>query len=428
MNTLLSTLQTALASYQQSRFLLIGFSGGLDSTVLLHLLVTWREQDPQIPPLRAIHVNHGISVHADAWQAHCEEMCVAWSVKCAVKRVRVDSTRNLESVARQARYKAFEDDMAKDCVLVTAHHLDDQVETFFLRMLRSAGLRGLASMATVRPLGQGVLVRPLLNIPRQVLEEYAQAHQLKWIEDESNQQLHWTRNRLRAGVMRQFKADFPMSLKVLGQSIEHLRNAQMQLERFYQSLYWQGQTLPCVLSIEELRARAPWLDLGLCLRQWLTDLSWPLVEQARIMEFTRQAQTAAADRQPKLVLDERYALYASQGCIYAVDWDELDLLTRALQALPLPLGWRWATVSQVKSLKIAQEAFHRHGFEWLKSQGVLPWWREGFPVLLAGEEVKALGAHRVFFEPHTRAEMDFVKAWHQLGANWWSSVDFFAPK
>ncbi|MCE9513432.1 tRNA(Ile)-lysidine synthetase, partial [Escherichia coli] len=116
------TLNTSLLS---SRRILAAFSGGLDSTVLLHQLVLWRERHPDVT-LRAIHIHHGLSPHADSWVRHCETVCERWQVPLVVERVTLaDNGLGIEAHAREARYRAFAQTLLPGEVLATAQHLDD---------------------------------------------------------------------------------------------------------------------------------------------------------------------------------------------------------------------------------------------------------------------------------------------------------------
>ena len=132
-----------------SRQILVAFSGGLDSTVLLHQLVQWRTENPGVT-LRAIHVHHGLSANADAWVTHCENVCQQWQVPLVVERVQLaQEGLGIEAQARQARYQAFARTLLPGEVLVTAQHLDDQCETFLLALKRGSGPAGLSAMASV---------------------------------------------------------------------------------------------------------------------------------------------------------------------------------------------------------------------------------------------------------------------------------------
>lgn len=137
------TLNTSLLNSQS---ILVAFSGGLDSTVLLHQLVQWRALHPDVA-LRAIHIHHGLSPHADSWVQHCESVCAQWQVSLVVERVHLeDDGLGIEAQARRARYQAFAQTLLPGEVLMTAQHLDDQCETFLLALKRGSGPAGLSAM------------------------------------------------------------------------------------------------------------------------------------------------------------------------------------------------------------------------------------------------------------------------------------------
>jgi len=204
---------------QPGQRLLLGFSGGLDSTVLLHLLHGLRAACGY--ELFALHVNHGISPNAGAWQQHCADACAALQVRFSAVQVDVprDSGLGIEAAARIARYaalKAFPTDR-----VVLAHHRDDQAETLLLQLLRGAGLKGLSAM----PTDSSQILRPLLDTPRAMLEQYAQTHGLRWIEDESNLELAYDRNFIRHSIMPSLEQRFPASRLTLARSASHLAEA-----------------------------------------------------------------------------------------------------------------------------------------------------------------------------------------------------------
>ncbi len=202
----------------------IAFSGGLDSTVLLHLLAD-HARNRATPPLRALHIHHGLQPVADAWPAHCQSVCDALGIPLQVIHVQVSPGASLEQAARDARYAAFEQVMNPGDVVFTAQHRDDQAETLLFRLLRGAGLRGLAGMPSQRPLGQGSLARPLLSMSRQQLHGYAQAHGLSWIEDPSNSDMHFARNYLRGEVLPLLQQRWPQAAQSMARSAEHLGEA-----------------------------------------------------------------------------------------------------------------------------------------------------------------------------------------------------------
>jgi len=202
----------------------IAFSGGLDSTVLLHLLAE-HARNPATPPLRALHIHHGLQSAADAWPAHCQAVCDKLGIELQVIHVQVTPGASLEQAARDARYAAFTKVLGPGDILFSAQHRDDQAETLLFRLLRGAGLRGLAAMPGQRPLGQGRLVRPLLTTSRQQLHDYAQSQGLAWVEDPTNADAAFDRNYLRAQVFPQLQQRWPQASQNFARCAEHLGEA-----------------------------------------------------------------------------------------------------------------------------------------------------------------------------------------------------------
>ena len=197
---------------------LVAFSGGLDSSVLLHRLAG----DPAVRTrgLRAIHVHHGLQPAADDWAAHCQRNCARLGVPLAVVRVAVaaGSGPANEGAARTARHAAFADALGDGEVLALAHHRDDQAETFLLRALRGSGVDGLAAMRAWRPYAAGWLWRPLLGLPRSALLAHAREHRLDWIEDPSNARDEADRNFLRLRVLPLLRLRWPQADAALARS------------------------------------------------------------------------------------------------------------------------------------------------------------------------------------------------------------------
>lgn len=179
--------------------ILLAFSGGLDSTVLLHLLTKLKSS--YFLQLRALHVHHGLNKKADAWAGHCKQICQKWQVPLTVVHVHMDRKNNIEAKARQARYDAIKAYLTPNEVVMTAQHLDDQSETFLLALKRGSGPTGLSSMPAKSSFAKSKLIRPLLAVSREEMTHYALLHHLSWIEDESNQDRRYDRNFLRLTVL-----------------------------------------------------------------------------------------------------------------------------------------------------------------------------------------------------------------------------------
>lgn len=222
-------LSSALSCARHAPRWCVAFSGGLDSTVLLQLLADLARREA-LPPLRAIHVHHGLQPAADAWPEHCRRVCTALGIPLEVVRVQVEAGRSLEQAARQARYTAIEMRLEEGEVLLTAQHRDDQAETLLFRLLRGAGVRGLAAMPARRRLGRGWLMRPLLDVSRGELEAHARRLGLAWVEDPSNDSLDFSRNYLRHQVMPLLAQRWPQSVTTLARTAAHMTEAQRLLD------------------------------------------------------------------------------------------------------------------------------------------------------------------------------------------------------
>ena len=219
-----SRLLSFLAPWRAAPAWRVAFSGGLDSTVLLHILAQLASREA-LPPISAIHVHHGLQVVADGWPDHCQRVCDTLAVPLQVMRVRVEGGASLERAAREARYAAFAATLGAGECLLTGQHRDDQAETVLFRLFRGAGVRGLSGMAGSRPLAVGTLLRPLLDVSRAELERYARSHGLSWVDDPSNACDDYDRNYLRNQLLPGIVQRWPSAVETITRSAEHLAEA-----------------------------------------------------------------------------------------------------------------------------------------------------------------------------------------------------------
>lgn len=198
------------SSRNKSARIIVGYSGGLDSTVLLHLLNNIAQTRPHLS-LLALHIHHGMQSHADDWARHCTKQGLELGVNTRVMRVQVSQKagQSTEQAARQARFAAFESVLGPGDILCLAHHRDDQAETLLYRLLRGSGTLGLGAMRVYNDLGWGEMLRPLLSFSRGELEAYAQHHKLSWINDPSNKNTRFDRNYLREEVLPRLEERWP---------------------------------------------------------------------------------------------------------------------------------------------------------------------------------------------------------------------------
>jgi tRNA(Ile)-lysidine synthase len=275
--------------------LVVGYSGGLDSTVLLHALAGLRGRLPIF--LRAVHVHHGLSPREDAWADHCQSVCDALNIPLTVSRVQVHPAgQGLEAAAREARYRVFRR-LEADALLL-AHHRDDQAETVLLQLRRGASVRGLAAMPEVRPLTERIrLLRPFLSLARAQLERYAGAHGLTWVEDESNQDPSLARNYVRHGLLPALEARMPgMSRALAGAASQFAEWADL-LDELADGdgaalIDASGLEIRRLLALPEPRARN--------LLRRVLEQAGVQVRRQPLVEATRQLREACPDAQVRV--------------------------------------------------------------------------------------------------------------------------------
>ena len=215
-------LQQLLPRLPEARPLVVGFSGGVDSSVLLEGLL---RLGFDAHTLRPVHVHHGLSPHADDWARHCADRAAVRGLELIVEYVALKDGANLEARARQARYQALERHIPEDGVLLLAHHRDDQAETMLLRLMRGAGVAGLGGMDSLETRDGYQLARPLLELPRASLEAAAREWDLDWIEDPANTDTARDRNHLRHRVRPLLAERWPAADERMAASAAWLREA-----------------------------------------------------------------------------------------------------------------------------------------------------------------------------------------------------------
>lgn len=316
--------------------IVVGLSGGIDSVVLLHVLL----RRLRIAPARitAIHVNHQISPQAGRWAAFCRRWCRELGVRLRVAKVDVPRGNSTEAAARAARYAVFASSGAD--VLLLAHNRDDQAETVLLQLLRGAGPRGLSAMPVLRPgtSGMPAVLRPLLETPRAVIEAYAARHRLQWVEDESNQDRAYLRNFLRHDVLPLLESRLPGVRGTLARAARHQAECSELLDALAADDLGRAnhdRKLPLVLlkGLSPARARN-------ALRYFLRGNGVVMPEAERLDELLRQAMTARGDARVCVDLGG-VELRRFQGALYIVR--PLPRLTKSFAVawdgrgmLPLP--------------------------------------------------------------------------------------------
>lgn len=285
------------------RRLCVGLSGGLDSVVLLHLLVALR--GAQGFSLSALHVHHGLSPNAEAWAEFCTRLCAEWAVSVTVERVWIaaDDPRGIEAAARAGRYEAY---ARQECdAVVLAHQRDDQAETLLLQLLRGAGVKGLAAMPAERALAGGAtrVLRPLLDVERSELLAYAEAYGLAYVEDESNWQTRFARNFLRHEVLPIVEQRFPAYRATLARAARHFADCDALMQDLAaldaaEAVVDGCLLVPALAALSSARARN-------LLRHFLVMHDWPAPPAEWLEEALVQLCLARPDAEVRLALAGR---------------------------------------------------------------------------------------------------------------------------
>ncbi|HEX7048404.1 MAG TPA: tRNA lysidine(34) synthetase TilS [Gammaproteobacteria bacterium] len=394
-----------------ARRLWVAFSGGLDSTVLLHAFAARRDVLPA--PLNAVHVDHNLNPESPRWADRCQAVCDALDVPLERFAVIVDSApgASVEAAARDARYEVFRQLLAPDEILLTAQHQDDQLETFLLQALRGAGPHGLAAMPRLARLGQGWLLRPLLDWPRAALEDWAGAQGLAWQDDPSNADDRFDRNYLRRQILPLLKVRWPSAAQTVSRSARHSADAaELADELAAIDLSASGHCddggilrVSALLRLDLPRRRN-------VLRHWLDWLGFPRPSEKKLEHILSDVLEAAPDTEP------------------CVDWADIAVRRYrdglfAARAIPKPragswqgdvfeLGEGWGRLRREKTAEaglpdgITVEVRFREGGEKIRplgrdhhhdlrklfqEAGVLPWRRDAMPLIYVDNTFAAVG-------------------------------------
>lgn len=413
------TILSHLEGLSRPRRLLIGYSGGLDSHVLLHLCAS-------IPSsygidLLAIHVNHGLQEAAADWGKHCQQVCAMLDVAC--RQVNLDlkpaKGRSLEAEAREWRYAAIQAEMQTGDLLLTAHHQDDQAETLLLQLLRGSGVHGLAAMPARIAFGTGYLCRPLLNHSRRELEDYARQQHLSWVDDPSNFNTDFDRNFLRQRVMPLLRERWPALGETVSRSAGHCAEASgliddIAADDLTDVLIPETNILrlSALQKLDEVRIRA-------LLRRWIRQSGFRVPNSRRLQEIINQMLTAG-DKSP-LIAWEGAEVRRYRDQLYIMPplpiSDEtlasLSLHWSGEGRLELPVGLgsisferSMGGISEVhlanRTLTVAfnvdglsycpAKGSHRRTLKnFFQQQGIPPWERKRIPMLFADDELVAVG-------------------------------------
>lgn len=387
-----------LAHLSDSRSYLIAFSGGVDSHVLLHALAQWRQQNPRVE-LRALHVNHGLSQHANEWARHCAYVCERLNIPFLLEKIQLeDNGESLEAEARRVRYQVFAAHLTANECLLTAHHQDDQAETLLLQLLRGAGPKGLAAMPERKPFAETLHLRPLLDFSQEAIEEYAREHQLSWVDDDSNTNTRFDRNYLRHYVMPMLKQRWPAAINNIARSAAHCARATDLLNEAAENDFIIAHgTKANTLSVSAL------LELSAAqranvLRHWFSINDERLPSAQQLQQLEQDVLRCDIDASPIFKI-EHFQLRRYRDDLYLV----------RLEALPLDFEVQWDCRTQLElpgdlgtldpenfsayqtlTVRFRQENDSASLKKVFQQKGIPPWRRDRTPLVFDGDRLIAV--------------------------------------
>lgn len=405
-SVIIPSLHSCISSLDKSKTIWIAYSGGMDSTVLLHAacaVVAFTGHK-----LHAIHVDHGLHADSPEWSQHCAQVCAQLNTRFENISVEAQPYLHLgiEGAAREARYQAFESQLSSADVLFTAHHADDQLETVLLQLLRGSGAQGLAGCASERKLGKSLLMRPLLQIPRVEIAAYAKQAELHWLQDPANESLQFDRNYLRHELMPRLHSRWPGLHATISRAAQwQSENAALLDELAKLDLRIAGASVEQLLSCEHLVQLSDERKRN-ALRWWIRQNKFQ-VPSAQVMQRIVEDVIASNDDREACVCWQNYEIRKYRGDLYVqtklpphdatqkIVWDlnqalelpdlQLTLTKEALKEFGLDLN----NIKRLQvGFRVGGEVMRPHGRGCQKElktlfqeAGVLPWLRNRIPLL-----------------------------------------------
>jgi len=395
----------------------VAYSGGVDSHVLLHLCACTPYLKEKIT---AVYVHHGLQAAAESWPEHCQKVAAALGVDFKVLRVNAGAAtgQSPEEAARDARYSAFKTLLKAGDVLLVGQHREDQLETVLLQLFRGAGLAGLSGMPERMALGEGVLLRPFLNINKQAINDYARQQQLSWVEDPTNQCSDYDRNFLRNDVLPLLKQRWPAIDKTVSRSAKHCADAQELVNEVagqYFDLVFNQADQTLIISQLNLQSSA---HQKLIIRQWFAQIGLKMPSQDLVGRILDEV-IGANEQSAPLIKTQGFEIRRYRDKLYCLpQFDEgLDQRAakswatgqrlinignhQALRWIESPAGilaehWHAAQIeikfrSGGEKIRLYGRTGHHSLKKLFQEAGIPPWEREQMPLIYLNGCLAAVG-------------------------------------
>lgn len=422
---LIKHLKKKLLHPEKTQHFLLAYSGGRDSHVLLHSLMHLVNTHPENLHVRAIHADHGLQALSGDWAKHCQNTCKQLNITIDIIQLNltINKGESLEAVAREARYQAFKQALQTDEILLTAHHQEDQAETLLLQLMRGAGVSGLAAMPEHANFGNNRLQRPLLDVPHTDIKQYAEQHQLSYIDDPSNDEQRFDRNYLRHEIMPRLKQRWPAATQNLYRSSQLQAEARELLESYVEVDY---QTcLNAAKNSLKLTALASYSipKQKAIVRHWLQKTKLPLPSATVLQQIFTTIIHAKPDANPSiqwqtyqirryrqqlyLVHDQQQASdisYQWNGendfycstlgiTVKAIDFVAIKSLLQATQKM-LTIRFR----KDGEKVYIAKRNQRLSLKNLMQELGVPPWERNRVPLVFLDEQLIAIYGYKIYLD------------------------------
>ncbi len=391
-------LDKSILNFPKNSGFLVAYSGGADSTALLHLF-------SKHPNVRAIHINHGLQSQADNWLQHCQQTCDRLGIELITEHANLSNAS--ENSCRQARYAFFSKHLNRHEILITAHHKRDQSETILLKLLRGTGLKGLSGIEKIKPFAKGYVARPLLDCSIESLMNYLIINTITWIEDTSNEDNNYKRNFIRNKILPSLQSQFPDAINTIARSATNCNDSLVLLNHL---IGFEHKHLP----IDKL-INTPKNLRSTLFYHWLSSKNMPLPDKIALQQITQDFISANRDKQPHYK-NSHYQLFRWKNAIYCIEnyerlsqdamftWDTEHVFT-----LPNDCGTLTYTGKEKinliikfnqtgKKLKTSQHKITKTVKQLFQENNIPIWQRQNTPFIYHNDELVSLG----FDWSHTR--------------------------
>ncbi len=405
----------AIKKFPELKRVLVAYSGGVDSHVLLH--ASQRAVGETCSGIRAVHINHQLQPRSELWKLHCAETCDRLKIPFVGVDVKVEAAagQSPQEAARDARYSAIKNQLEPGDVVLTAHHQNDQAETVLLQLLRGGGVGGLAAMPASQSLGVGTQLRPFIDLPQSVLSEYAAMHALQWVEDPSNRSDRYARNYLRNRLWPTIESHWPAAAATLARAAVNCAEASIlnatlaDIDSDCTIDKANGCVdLPALSKLEAVRRNN-------LLRHWLKELTGRFPARRTIQSIVDTVINSRVDAQARVVF-ESLEIRRYRGFLHAVrpaprlppDWAiEWRDTRRALEISELGLTLPVSILSGIENDKLSDSRIEvrlRGGGEsivlpgrprktlkaLLQENAIPPWRRDYVPLIYVDGDLVAV--------------------------------------